>query len=315
MKTSIVMTTFNSEKFILKQLDSLVHQTKYIDEFIICDDCSSDNTISLLEQFKTTNINCKIKIVHNSENIGFVQNFKNAISYASGDLIFLCDHDDVWEKEKVENMVKVFEGNKDILCLGSSFSMIDANDDKIKNKRNIFFCNNNLIKFKIKKGKVEKINFKNEFLHNFTPGCCIAFRKELKEEIIKHLNVAPHDYFISSLASSKDALYFYNEELIKYRLHQNNCIGIPNNSSYESRKKQVSKDLIEKEDIFNNLVDISAKKKKLAVKTINIFKKRKKYFDNKKKFKLLFLALSIITFDFSLALTCIKDSYIIFKNR
>lgn len=85
---SVVMATFNGEKYIKKQLKSIISQTKKVDEIIIVDDCSSDNTVKLIEQFKNK-YNQNLKLYINKVNIGYRKNFKKAISLCESEYIFL----------------------------------------------------------------------------------------------------------------------------------------------------------------------------------------------------------------------------------
>jgi glycosyltransferase involved in cell wall biosynthesis len=89
---SIAMTTYNGEKFLIKQLDSLVNQTYHNIEIIIVDDCSSDKTLNILNQYSKENSN--IQILANEKNIGLHNNFEKALKHCKGDYIALCDQDD-----------------------------------------------------------------------------------------------------------------------------------------------------------------------------------------------------------------------------
>jgi glycosyltransferase involved in cell wall biosynthesis len=106
MKTSIAMTTYNGEQFILEQLNSFLEQSCLPDELIICDDCSTDNTISIIEKFCLSSP-FRVKLVKNKINLGYVKNFEKALSLCSGELIFLSDQDDVWFPEKIQ-AIKIY---------------------------------------------------------------------------------------------------------------------------------------------------------------------------------------------------------------
>ena len=91
MKISVAMCTYNGDKYIEEQLNSIQKQTKKIDEIIICDDGSKDNTVEICERLLSkSNIEYKINI--NKENLGFARNFYQAIRLCSGDIIFFCDN-------------------------------------------------------------------------------------------------------------------------------------------------------------------------------------------------------------------------------
>jgi glycosyltransferase involved in cell wall biosynthesis len=105
---SIALATFNGEKHLASLLESFLSQTQPVDEVIICDDGSSDNTIKMLNNFKDKYHNLNIKIFQNHSNLGVAKNFSKAIKLCAGDLIFLADQDDVWEVNKVQVMVSEY---------------------------------------------------------------------------------------------------------------------------------------------------------------------------------------------------------------
>ena len=88
IKVSIVMTVYNGQKHLAEQIDSFLNQSYLPHEIIISDDCSTDNTLQLLEKYKN-NKKIKIKIYKNTKNIGFTKNFEKAISKSRGDILFL----------------------------------------------------------------------------------------------------------------------------------------------------------------------------------------------------------------------------------
>ena len=90
---SIAMATYNGELFIREQLDSILTQTLSDWELIVCDDGSTDNTLSILQEY--ANNDSRIKIYQNETNLGFKRNFEKAIGLCSGEYIALCDQDDI----------------------------------------------------------------------------------------------------------------------------------------------------------------------------------------------------------------------------
>ena len=99
------MCTYNGEKYIKEQLESILNQTIAIDEIIICDDGSNDKTIQIIEEIQLEYPN-KISLYKNQVNLGSNKNFEKAITICSGDYIFLSDQDDIWKNNKVEKIIK-----------------------------------------------------------------------------------------------------------------------------------------------------------------------------------------------------------------
>ena len=109
MKISIVMSTYNGEKYIVDQLDSIRKQSRMPDEVLIFDDCSTDRTVNIVTNYIQDNNlkNWKIKV--NTQNKGWRQNFMDGMWSSSGDVVFPCDQDDIWRPDKIAKMTKILE--------------------------------------------------------------------------------------------------------------------------------------------------------------------------------------------------------------
>lgn len=116
---SIAMATYNGEKYLREQLDSILAQTVQDFELVVCDDCSTDSTVRILEEYVEKD--ARIKIFCNEQNLGFVKNFEKAISLCQGECIALSDQDDVWLPEHLQVLLENI-GEKD-LC-GTDASQI-----------------------------------------------------------------------------------------------------------------------------------------------------------------------------------------------
>ena len=239
MKISIAMTTYNGEKYILKQLQSLLDQTRVADEVIIADDRSKDNTALIVADFIKTNKLDNWNFYVNENNLGFINNFKNVISKTIGDIIFLCDQDDIWLPEKLETIEKLFEDNKNAIAINSSFNFMDGDDTPFNIKQEKNTSNQNIIRFNIDQDKLEKINFSTIIRYNVSPGCTMAFRSNLKEKLLENTDYfIPHDWEINLLACKEKGLYFYNKALINYRIHSSNTIGLSTDEEKPAMKIQ-----------------------------------------------------------------------------
>ena len=166
MKISVCLATYNGEKYIKEQLDSILPQLSANDEIIISDDNSTDDTINIIRSLNDE----RIKIYVNKTK-GIVKNFENALNNASGDIIFLSDQDDVWKNDKVKKILSAFSSDNSLTLVFSNAEIIDENGVS-KNYR--FFKDN-----KANDTSLLKTFFKNQFL-----GCTIAFKSELKLKIL-----------------------------------------------------------------------------------------------------------------------------------
>ena len=111
-KVTIVLATYNGARFIIEQLNSIFIQTRKPDEVLIIDDCSLDNTVSIIREYiEIHHLERDWKIRVNDYNKGYEQNFYDGICSAEGDFIFFCDQDDLWDFEKIEKMINIMEQN------------------------------------------------------------------------------------------------------------------------------------------------------------------------------------------------------------
>lgn len=117
-KVSVVMCTYNGAKYIREQLDSILNQTYPIFEIIIQDDCSTDDTVEILNDFKQSiqlKKNIEVHVYVNEKNIGYNRNFLSAFMRAKGEFIACSDQDDIWYPEKIEKQINSI-GSKDVCC-------------------------------------------------------------------------------------------------------------------------------------------------------------------------------------------------------
>jgi len=108
-KVSVVMATYNGEKYLREQLDSILAQTYSVYEIVIQDDCSDDSTVDIIREYIARHNNIRLSV--NTSNIGVNENFRLATMRATGDLICFADQDDVWLPEKVERQVAAIGDN------------------------------------------------------------------------------------------------------------------------------------------------------------------------------------------------------------
>lgn len=226
---SVAMTTFNGEKYIEKQIESIIHQSLSVDEIIVCDDGSTDHTVELIKKYDVT-------LIQNSQNLGYKLNFKKAMEKCKGDYIFLCDQDDIWEKDKVKDMMHIMESHKNIHVLASSFTYIDGQDQMISTTLNKGYSNNNLYNKEVEKDDLVSV-LTDEFIYgNYFQGCALVMDKQTRDFVVQHFDDRlPHDWIIGLYASIDGGMYFYNKSEFKYRIHSDNSIGVStlNQSSTE----------------------------------------------------------------------------------
>jgi glycosyltransferase involved in cell wall biosynthesis len=200
---SIALCTFNGERYIKEQLNSILEQTYTNLEILILDDCSTDNTVQIIkESYSDT----RIKIIVNEKNLGFIKNFEKAIELCSGEFIALADQDDIWEREKISILLNEIDNN---LMIYSDSIHIDDEGNLLKTK------NSDLRKF------YEGTDYKPLIFFNCVSGHSILFKKELKEYILPLPDYIYHDWWIAYNGALFGGITFSQKKLVKYRQHIN----------------------------------------------------------------------------------------------
>lgn len=295
-KISIAMTTYCGEQYVEKQLQSLLGQSRQADQVIICDDHSNDNTAQIVASFIERNCLSNWLFLVNEKNLGYKKNFKKAISLTDGDLIFLSDQDDIWLSDKIEKMEKVFSDNLGCKSLNTSFFYIDQKDAKISVEKKSGMGNNNLIKREISQDSVVRIGFDEIASYNISPGCTMAFTREIADIFLeKTKSVAVHDWEINLVASLLDGCFFYNIPTIQYRIHKNNAVGIPGVSEGDgtgrgdySRRLKIAKLMREYTGSFGVYLQLlNEEKRRILQKQITFVEKREQALKDKSVFKVL----------------------------
>jgi glycosyltransferase involved in cell wall biosynthesis len=211
IKISVCIATFNGEKFIKEQLQSIIKQLSDSDEIIISDDGSFDETINIILAFSDP----RIKLIHNdlselqpikqSKSYQVTKNFENALTYATGDYIFLSDQDDVWEDNKVKDCILLF---KDTNC------NLIVHDATVVDTSGKVLAQSYFEKVKSQKGFFKNI-IKNSYL-----GCCMVFDRNI---LLKSLpfpnNLIAHDIWIGLTAERNGKVAFLEKKLIRYQRH------------------------------------------------------------------------------------------------
>lgn len=239
-KISLAMTTFNGEKYIINQMDSIKSQTRQFDEVVICDDNSKDKTVRIITDYIRDNNLSNWKILTNETNLGFANNFKKAISNTTGDIIFLSDQDDEWYPTKVEQMTECMKCEEKIQLLASSLSFIDEFSKPLElEKYPIWYKKMH----EYKENELVQIDFMSECTTNFSPGCTMCFTRKIAQQYLTsaYPYQIHHDWLIGLIAAAEGEFFFYNKPLIRYRIHHNNTIGIKAGKKSETQKEQIDK--------------------------------------------------------------------------
>jgi glycosyltransferase involved in cell wall biosynthesis len=226
MKISVAFIVYNGAQYMRTQLDSILAQTHKVDEIIVCDDASSDNTKEILEEYKNKHPNLFF-IHYNTGNIGPTKNIEKAIQSCTGELILLADQDDYWEAHKVEAIIKYFEQNPTMNGVFTNGSLINSYGE-LDNKYALWDAMS--FPYKTIKSKNELNNNLKLYINtveNCVTGATLAIRNNLaflKQPfpIIKNL---VHDRWLAINLAENNSLGILEEKLIRYRIHSAQAIG------------------------------------------------------------------------------------------
>jgi glycosyltransferase involved in cell wall biosynthesis len=226
----------------------LAAQTRLPDELIVCDDVSTDDTVAVLERFKRE-APFPVEIHVNEANVGFIANFDRAIGFASGDVIALCDQDDVWLPEKLALIESVVARRADV---GLVFSNGDVVDDELKP------LNQSLFEYaEFTRGRQSRLQRGNAFDvlldANVVTGATMAFRAQVRDIALPiPLDTGRyHDSWVALIAAATMRAEFLPERLIQYRQHQAQVTGVRKSD----RPAVLSRDHYREHVEFLSLVD------------------------------------------------------------
>ena len=277
-KVDILLATYNGEKYLKEQIDSILNQS--FDDFrlIISDDCSTDNTKNILEEYKKKD--SRIELYFSNENKGIAQNFEFLLSKVKSDYFMFSDQDDIWKKEKIEKSIyKLEKSNLDL-----AFSDLEVVNENLQ-----VICKS-YWKLKGFYKKIKKYNnFESLYLNNYITGCTIICKSKWIEKIMpipKTSKFILHDYWLSLIVSQTGTIGFIDEPLIKYRQHKNNRVGSKKQSDYIEKFEDI-RNLFIKVKIEHFTVFVNNSDKFINENTRELNKKCLNYFESLRKVKFI----------------------------
>ena len=232
---SIAMTTYNGARYLREQLDSILCQSVTDFELVVCDDCSTDNTFSILQEYAENDP--RINLHQNEKNLGFKRNFERVIKLAKGDFVALCDQDDVWTKNHLEVLLN---GIGDKMISAGNSDLIDANGNRIGltlKQMEAFesFPKNNMSR------ALSFILFRNP-----VQGAAMLIKKDFFEKALPIPDeVDYHDAWFSILSCFWGGMNYVDEIVNGYRMHEKNVTGhrVQAKSRFRYFLKSIKRDL------------------------------------------------------------------------
>ncbi|MGZ4808048.1 MAG: glycosyltransferase family 2 protein [Thermoanaerobaculia bacterium] len=212
IRPSVALCTFNGGRFLREQLQSIAAQSTPPAELVICDDGSTDDTVAIAEAFART-APFRVDVRRNRTRLGTAANFDSAMSLCNGDVIFLCDQDDVWHPEKIARTIRQFD-DLHIQCVFTDARLIDEEGKPIGRTmwQQIGF-------------DPRRFDFGTVVDRNVATGATMALRASLRPLIQPIPRDQPHDWWIVLLSAATQSATPLNEPLIDYRVHKDQQSG------------------------------------------------------------------------------------------
>jgi glycosyltransferase involved in cell wall biosynthesis len=224
LTVSIVLCTYNGERYLRQQLDSLLAQSRLPEKIVAADDGSTDGTWEILqtfaEQARGRGITVDAQI--NPSNLGYVRNFETALQRAETDLIFACDQDDVWNPQKLTVMHERFAADPDLLLLHSDARLVDANLNDLGCS---LFEALELGPDELQR-EHDGYGFEVLLRRCIVTGATTAFRRGLLAHAIPFGDGWIHDEWLAIVAAAIGKIDVVERKLIDYRQHDANQLGM-----------------------------------------------------------------------------------------
>ena len=226
LNISVAICTYNGEKYIQEQLQSILNQTLRPDEIVLGDDGSSDSTLCIVREF-AKNCPIYIKIIQNHSRAGYRDNFLSTSKQCKGELIAFCDQDDVWLPEKLSSCARWFT-DKNVMLVCHGYHVVN---ERLHKMYDVGFSEN----FVRNSGTAMNINC--------YPGFSQVFRSELlkftstddrPDDVTFEDQKMAHDRWVPFVADSIGKTVFLSEKLSLYRQHGSNLFGDDKHHAKES---------------------------------------------------------------------------------
>lgn len=233
VRVSVVVCTYNGEKYVRDQLQSILDQTRPPDEIIISDDGSTDSTLEIIEEFASSSGGPQRppwRVETRTKPLGVSGNFASALTKARGEFIALADQDDVWQPDRLEKGLAHFHDG--VLLVHSDATLIDASGRPTGTLMSALGLNSS-----------ERLNLLSGraldalLRRNVVTGATTMIRSSLLEQALPIPEGWVHDEWLALVAAAQGGVVFQEDPLIRYRQHENNEIGASKTDYHEATRR------------------------------------------------------------------------------
>ena len=240
---SIVLATYNGEKYLRPQLDSLINQTYKNIEIIIVDDCSTDKTVEIITEYK--NNYEYIHFYQQEKNVGYIKNFEFGLTKFSGEWVAICDQDDIWLNEKIEICIQhaIDEAglyHDSVIIIGDDLT----SKQKISDSRKCVDCRSPL----------------HYAIGTIALGHTMMVHRKIVKAALPIPENMPYDAWLGFLSTLFNGLYYIDKPLVYYRQHEYNLYGSEKNKSIHNKERKKFQDYTYKIYWLNYKLNCMSKK-------------------------------------------------------
>jgi glycosyltransferase involved in cell wall biosynthesis len=217
---NIAMCTYNGAAYVRQQLESFAAQTRRPDELLVCDDRSTDDTMSIVRDF-AAEAPFPVHMHVNEQNLGLNQNFANALNMSDGDAVFFSDQDDVWRPEKIEKFEREFVADRDVGLVFADARVVDPQLSPVGHTHWQSVDFSAALQDRVKSGGAFDVLAR----HCFVAGATMAVRADLKRAILPLPPTWAFDAWAAMVAASLTKTRIIAEPLNDYRQHPKQALG------------------------------------------------------------------------------------------
>lgn len=276
MKIDILMATYNGEKYLKQQIDSILEQSYTDFRLLISDDQSTDSTRDILNEYVAKD--SRVVVFLQNKNLGVVRNFEYLMQKVENEYFMFSDQDDIWQKDKIKKSIELIE--KDNLDL--VYTDLEVVNEDLEAIHKSYW------KLKGFEKKIRRYNnFESLYLNNFITGSTMLVKSKWLDKILPLPHKSAyilHDYWTALIVSKFGKMAYIEEPQVKYRQHIDNRIG-------SKRRSDEINDFEQMRDLF---IDVKKDHFKILMQNADIFEDEKikdlnklayQYFENLKNVK------------------------------
>lgn len=229
MDVDILLATYNGEKYLNAQIDSILNQTYTRFNLLIRDDGSTDKTVDIIKSYQDP----RIKFLENNKNGGVVRNFSSLLQASFAPYVLFSDQDDVWKEDKLEKMLalaKAFDSGKPLLI----------HHDMLVADKDLNILSDSFWKYTRLNPQASSLN-RLLMQNNVTGAACLINHALIEMALPIPQDAIMHDHWLALIASAFGEIIPLKEPLIKYRQHANNQLGAKKESALSYLFKGVKK--------------------------------------------------------------------------